>query len=370
MPVENPTKKQISELVTPRQAIQDSITLIQAKQDELGCGPRGSPTYCPVLTIGGSYAGLLSTLARVAYPNVVDMAYGAGPCLFLFDHSASPYSYYEQITSVAQRMSPGCPRAVHETLADVKTRLAPYHKKDDILSAAREYGVCANHKNPLPSYIENGADLAQQIIIFNSDMFGDSGMDNYPPSPDTKFMQACTIFKDESKSTPEKIRAYFELMEEPKTTDDEQRCHAFQESSDGIDFWDALCCQIVPMIGRSNDTMWFPKPFDVKAYQKDCQKDFGITHDVDAFVHEFGFDNLSHQTRLLLTNGVNDVWYPVSYLEPPGDGVVVMNFVNGAHHSELTHQLQADTPDIELGHKEISDLVETWLQQVREEGPN
>jgi hypothetical protein len=32
----------------PRQALADAVELIQHKSESLGCGPRGTPTYCPV----------------------------------------------------------------------------------------------------------------------------------------------------------------------------------------------------------------------------------------------------------------------------------------------------------------------------------
>ena len=70
--------------------------------------------------------------------------------------------------------------------------------------------------------------------------------------------------------------------------------------------------------------------------------------------------------RLLLTNGVNDGWYALSYSDAI-PGVVAKNFETGAHHSELRHFPIANTHEIELGHIEIAELIGQWLQEVREE---
>lgn len=108
-PHSQPTKQQIAEELTPRQVIEDMVYFIQQQREALGCdNDRSSPRYCPVMTVGASYAGLLSTLIRKIHPEVVDMAYAASPCLLLFSHLTTPYVYYEYVTQVADRLSGGC----------------------------------------------------------------------------------------------------------------------------------------------------------------------------------------------------------------------------------------------------------------------
>lgn len=43
------------QLLTPQQALADAIALIQATKRQYNCtAPRGSPGYCPVITVGES----------------------------------------------------------------------------------------------------------------------------------------------------------------------------------------------------------------------------------------------------------------------------------------------------------------------------
>jgi hypothetical protein len=60
VPIDEITNEDLRDLLTPAQALADAVRLIKHKQEELGCGPRGSPDYCPVMTVGGSYPGFLS----------------------------------------------------------------------------------------------------------------------------------------------------------------------------------------------------------------------------------------------------------------------------------------------------------------------
>ena len=66
-------------LLTPQQALLDTVALIQHVQAERGCARRGDRDgrYCPVLTIGGSYPGFLSAMMRLVHPHVVDGAHAA-----------------------------------------------------------------------------------------------------------------------------------------------------------------------------------------------------------------------------------------------------------------------------------------------------
>lgn len=382
-PIKKPTKEQIAQQLTPRQALQDAITIIKAKQKELGCGPPGSSSkeapYCPVVAVGGSYSGLLATLIRMSYPDIVDIAYGAGACLRLFDHSTDPYQYYEYISKVADRASPGCSEAVHDTLVRVQEDLTSSNfssssaQQEYLNTKAAEYGICPN----LPSkYVNDGDDLADAIIHFNSFHFGDTNMDYYPPGPQTVFAKSCAIFQATDKSIQEKVKNYFLLIDNVKANNTQNYCHDLQPKVSGEgssdDLWGALTCYTVPRIGKSNRTMWFPEKYDAKDAKRSCKKDYGIDMDKDYMNHEFDLTkNLQHVTRLLLTNGVNDGWYDLSYTDhdgtPLGSGVVVKNFETGAHHSELRHFPIANTPEIELGHIEIAELMSQWLEEVRNE---
>jgi len=359
--VKNYTKQDIATQLTLRQTLQDALTIVHAKQKLLGCGPRGTPTYCPVMAVGGSYSAFLAMLIRLEYPEVVDMAYAAGNPLTLYDHKVSPYTYYEYITKVAEQISPGCPKAVHEALVAIKADLESI-PQEELLKKVQEYNVCPK----LPKKIKTGKALAEAIIHFTSDKFGEYNMWYYPPSPNTVFAKGCSVFKNETQSVQERVKSFFSLMNFGST-----KCHDFAEEEEGDDLWSAVCCYIIPQIGKSNETMWFPAKYSLKDNIRECKDKFGIDLDLNYLDKEFHLEkNLERGTRILLTNGMNDGWYATSQTEPiPGSGIVVKNFVTGSHHSELAHKLGVpDTPEIAQAHVDIAELIGKWLQEAREEG--
>jgi hypothetical protein len=119
------------------------------------------------------------------------------------------------------------------------------------------------------------------------------------------------------------------------------------------------------MIGKSEHSMWPQHPYDLHKDADYCRNNFDILMDPDYMEKVFALSDLTNTTRLVLTNGKNDGWYPTSYPESFAD-VVVLTMENGAHHSDLTHQLQEDTPDVQLVHSQVAQLVESWLQEIME----
>lgn len=308
------------------------------------------------MTVGGSYAGLLSVLLRKSYPDMIDMAYAASPCLLLFQHAISPYTYYEYITQVADRMSRGCSDAVRTVIAHVQADFGPISHHGALVSKATEYGICTD----LPKDV-SGTDLAGEIISYTSSNFGGTLMDYYPPSPEQPFFKGCSIFQNTDKTVPERVKDYIQMIS--GSTDCYSMASVANADDGEDDLWGALCCYLVPMIGRSGESMWPAHPYSLQKDADYCRQNFDITMDENYLEKEFLLSNLTNVTRLVLTNGLNDGWYPTSY-ENSVSEVAVLTMENGAHHSDLTHQLQADTPDVEMVHTQISQLVESWLQEI------
>merc|ERR1712216_586416 len=85
-----------------------------------------------------------------------------------------------------------------------------------------------------------------------------------------------------------------------------------------------------------------------------------------------GFDaeNLkADASRIIFTNGLNDGWSVGGFLKDlsPANGIFSINFPNGAHHSDLAHDLFGDrnTPDVIAGHQRAIAIISTWLQNIR-----
>lgn len=368
------TNEDFRSLLHPRQALADAVRLIRHEQRASGCGSRGSPDYCPVVTIGGSYQGFLSVLMRTVYPDVVDIGYGSSAPLHIWSHTVSDEAFFDKVTAVAEASSPGCAQAVKEALTDFqKTLLASDRKTGD---EAVDIGVCLE---TIPNYINNPGILQQEVVMVIAEHFAENNMDYYPPGPDQDLVQGCQIFQNDGLSLYEKISSFlrmregfeecFDLVSELPPGPD-GTISASDWSGVGGDhsgyIWDFQSCTLIPECGFGPNSMFPPRQWTLTWLTEHCQRRFGYTPHLSALVAVFGFEDLSNDSYIIFTNGNNDGWSVASVTANVSETIVTFNLPNGAHRSDLTHNgpTDQDTPDIVDVRNRIEELMEEWLDEI------
>lgn len=413
IPVPNATLEELHKLLTPDQALWDVVRFIQHKRHELGCSlDRNSLEYCPAITVGyvneaivifytnyyilvshpctsipfffsvsGSYPGMLSGLMRFVHSDVVDISYASSAPYNLYTHNVSPYAYYEYVTLIADQMSPGCSDAVRQTLLAAQDDMI-HRDSRDLLELASEYGIC---RDSIPEYVSTGEILSQEVMVIIAEHFAEGNMMAYPPSNDLPFVQTCKLFQS-SKTPVEKVSAYLAMSDEDANcfdfmTEVPPGPYAKVSGSDwsGVGsgpegyFWEYLSCIWAPGCAMSPQSMFPPRIFNMTYVTEHCEQRFGVTPSAHGMNEEFHFDDRSTVTHLLLTNGIVDGWASSSILEefPDAPGVRVVNMINGAHHTDLSHTgpTEKDTPDVKHAYVEITDIIGEWLNEIRTE-PN
>ncbi|KAL3782820.1 hypothetical protein ACHAWO_005733, partial [Cyclotella atomus] len=392
------TVEELLELLTPQQAMADMVQLTKHFKEELGCSEytRNSDMYCPVISVGGSYPGFLSAMFRLAYPDFVDISYASSAPLKLYDQSTNQDVYYEIVTEAAEHSSKGCAKAVRETLEDASRLIL---KSKSVKEAVKDMNLCVDS---IPEYMDNLKTLKDDVMMAVGFSFADADMDFYPPGKDTQMFKGCQIFQNRHHKPLEKIGKFFALVgldpefEEEYPTlvgEEETPCfdisiflpdgkHARVTTSDwsgsggGNDgkMWDfQLCTLVVDPIGFSAKSMFPTRKWTYAALTEYCQGRYGkeVKPKPHALVDEWHFDDLVGQgaSRILFTNGMQDMWSGGSYLENVSDSILALNFENGAHHSDLSHigPSDKDTDDIRLGFVQITNILAGWLDEIKTE---
>ena len=102
---------------------------------------------------------------------------------------------------------------------------------------------------------------------------------------------------------------------------------------------------------------------------KHCQDRFGVTPRPLELVGKWKFNDLVGvgASRILFTNGLNDGWSVGAVKQNLSESLLVVNFENGAHHSDLNVRgdSSTDTKDIKEGHIVIQNILSTWLDELR-----
>ena len=399
-------------LLTAEQALKDAVRLTRFVQRYYGCAladeDRSSPRYCPVISIGGSYAGFLSAMARFRFPQVVDMGYAASAPIKFYAQQVDQYAYYHLITQVAETSVKGCSVAVKETLEAFVKHVAPLRERDDLIQVAtEELGVCPG---TVPDYLlQDASTFIDEMVMLAGYTFANLNMAHYPPSNETDLSRSCFIFLSSLSNRLERLRTFF-VQSLASASYSESSAPCFDLTSQlpggpnatlsGGDWsgvgsgtsgesWDfETCTLLVETIGfgGGNSDMFPPRTWSLDWLTKHCQARFGVTPQPHQLVQDWGFDELPSKTsHILFTNGLNDGWSVSGIQQNLSDTLVAMNFPNGAHHSDLREQYAPsspslgvddneddknkdinveDTSDISDGIRRIQNLLAAWLNEL------
>ena len=376
---------------TARQSMLDHIAVVQSYQDRLGCSrDQHSKDYCPVISVGGSYPGFLSAIMRLHYPHVIDIGYASSAPLLLYAMQADNFGYMDHVTEVTDKASKGCADAVRKTLHDVDTAIRE-KTSDDKYSDNYFKDFAYDHLNlcfgTIPSYIVNKDLLSKEAMMIVEYTFADWNMFFYPPDDDSDLSNICrVVFQNDELSSLEKMVAFWRHVE--VNTEPDMPCfdmssqlpdgrHATISGSDwsgvgtGYDgfMFDYHCCStLTPAISFSHESMFPYREWTLEWLTEHCLDRFDVVPDPALLLDEFKFDDLVGQgaTRILFTNGMNDLWSKGSYLESLSDSILAINMPNGAHHSELGHYGDGVTDDVKEAQKDIHKVLDGWLDEINE----
>eukprot|EP00536_Pseudo-nitzschia_multiseries_P008929 jgi/Psemu1/306141/fgenesh1_kg.237_\ len=364
---------------------------------------------------GGSYPGFLAAMLRFRYPDVIDAGYASSAPLELYSQLVDSDAYFDKVTDTAELASPGCADAVRSTLFAARDELiagfdpsttGTNEGRRRLKDAASATGFCPD---TLPSYILDGTieDFVSETIQYLVPaIFADFNMAYYPPGPDTALARACAIFQDDDddESQPtDKLRRFFDLRgvveygQEDDGDSDAPGCFDLSlELPDGPnarirgsdnsgtggghtgEIWEFQCCRdLVIRAGYSERSMFLPRTFSYQWHEEHCLRRFpGIKVEPYRMNREWGFGGdrgLSRKfSRIVFANGMNDGWSTSSMTnatelaEPAYSEVRVLNFPNGAHHSDLSHVYPNpnDTDDILEGYDHAKQILGGWLDEM------
>lgn len=399
---------ELLQLLTPQQAMADMLRLVNVhlhETDFKDCSlDRSSPSYCPLITIGGSYPGFLSAMFRLVHSDVVDAAYASAAPLLMYAQVPDNTVYYDIVMEAAEHLSPGCKHSVKTTLTDVANTIL---SAPSLHEGAARVGVCPES---IPKDVKTKQELADTVVMIATYSFANYDMGCYPPGPDNGLYKICQVFQDPELDSIETMKSFFnsmliqdyedeagcdlatvhcdpkEELEAIRERGGEKQCFdiddevddnsdANKEVYDGRVYddsrsWDfQTCTNVIFLAGLSNTSMFPAHKATYEELAMDCQSQFGVTPRPRELADLWGFDDIKKAgaSRILFTNGMLDMWSGGSITEDLSDSLLALNFENGAHHSDLSHEgpTDKDTDDIKQGYVEIAEILGKWISEIK-----
>jgi len=201
--------------------------------------------------------------------------------------------------------------------------------------------------------------------------------------------RACHIFQDSSFSPMGRLNNFFNLRGDVEYDLEDSQCfdinleipsgpNAHIRGSDNSgtgggytgEMWEFQCCKdLIIRAGYSEQSMFIPRHFSYDWHKQHCLERFpGIPVEPFRMAQQWELNDLSEVTHLLFANGLNDGWSTSSILKTDNPHIEIINFPNGAHHSELRNHYPDphDTPDIKAGFKTVKQILGDWLNEIYE----
>ena len=147
-------------------------------------------------------------------------------------------------------------------------------------------------------------------------------------------------------------------------------------SGDGVgadaESWDfQTCTLLVEKIGFSEESMFPKRGWTLEWMEKHCLARFGVKPRPTELVGKWKFNDFvsANASRILFTNGMNDGWSVGAVKQNLTDDLLVLNFENGAHHSDLNAfgPRDEDTEDIKEGYIIVQNILSKWLDKIKNE---
>eukprot|EP00916_Digyalum_oweni_P009468 GHVL01015983.1.p1 GENE.GHVL01015983.1~~GHVL01015983.1.p1 ORF type:complete len:438 (+),score=149.59 GHVL01015983.1:82-1314(+) len=297
----------------------------------------------PVITVGGSYGGMLAAWMRYKYPNLVFAALAASAPIFL--ENTNEFEYNIQVEN-----------DYHLCSNDIKSDIL-------YMNSTNIYNKIYNNFN-LCNKIENKKDLN---IFFNwiVDTLGSIAMTNYPQKSNFLFSlpgwpinKICKIMK---KKLNKKIRLSEALRGVNVITD---KCIDYIDKVD-VDMkgWDYLACTSQNFKLGSNGHMFLPQIWNQTEVDLECEKKYSVKPDTEWAVTFTGNrqewdENCS---KIIFSNGEFDPWRSGGVLNITSSDCLALNIPQGAHHLDLRLPQDSDPQGVKNVRKIEIKTIHEWL---------
>ncbi|KAJ9188757.1 hypothetical protein P3X46_000122 [Hevea brasiliensis] len=319
----------------------------------------------PVIAIGGSYGGMLACWFRLKYPHIALGALASSAPVLYVDHISPPDGHDSIVANDFREASETCYQTIKKSWAEIDEIAS---KPNGLSILSKKFKTC---KSLTDSY-----ELKNYLVS----MYSGAAQYNKPPTYPVNIVCSGidgSSSTDSGKDNLSKIFAgLFAYM-------GDRSCYInspanVPETSMGWR-WET-CSEMVIPIGRGNDTMFPPDPFDLKSYIQDCKDLFGVPprpHWVTAYYgnHSIKVILQRYGSNIIFSNGLKDPYSSGGVLENLSDNITAVYTVNGSHCLDILFANKTTDPVWLVAQREVEiKIIEGWINEyyddLRNQHPN
>ncbi|CAM8898075.1 unnamed protein product [Rhodiola kirilowii] len=310
----------------------------------------------PVIVFGGSYAGNLAAWMRLKYPHLVLGALASSAPLLYFDGVTPKDGYDKGLSRDFKEISENCYTSIRQSW----DKIDEVAKEVNGLSAlSTQFHTCSplQRSLDLKTYLEYHYIQATQHDAFSIEKFCkivDEG------SPNSNLLDSIALAVADALGN-NCLSFNVHLNSNDQAT-------VIKQANDFAWGWQSCIDQVTPM-GRGNDTIFQPRPFNWTEFKLECKRNYGVPpkpHWATKYYYGGRDPKLvlrRFASNIIFSNGLRDPYSSGGVLEDLSDTLVAITAKKGHHCFDL-FSIPPNSPNWkrEVRVKEVQ-IIQSWLNK-------
>ncbi|PIA54888.1 hypothetical protein AQUCO_00901058v1 [Aquilegia coerulea] len=307
-----------------------------------------SAESCPVVVIGGSYAGMLASWFRLKYPHIAIGALASSAPILYFDGIGPKDGYYGIVSKDFRDYSRSC----HNTIRQSWSKIDEIANKTNGLSIlSRKFKTCAplNTSFELKDYLDS---LYCQAAQYNR-------------GPNFMVNEVCNAINEAPKGTGVLGRVFAGAV----ALEGNDSCYDTTKFTvPYTDGWGwQTCTEMVMPIGHGvESTMFQYSPFDLGEYSKSCREKYGVDPRPHWVTTEFGGQDIEQVlakfgSNIIFSNGLRDPYSSGGVLHNISDNIVALTTANGSHCLDFAYPHPTDPEWLVKQRESEVEIISGWI---------
>lgn len=357
--------------LSSEQALADYARLIYALKNSLF-----DAKHSAVITLGGSYGGMLAAWMRMKYPNLVDGALAGSAPILQFPGEYNCQDFNRIVTKDFEGYSSACSRSIAmswQTIRDVASATKPDGKQ-----------TLSEHFNTCKPMTDKDVDLLLDMlnsVWVNMAMTDYANKANYLSNmPEHPIEHACqALNKDPINLSQDDLLAAISKASQVYTNFTGQKsCLTIEDYVyDPMDvMWDFQACteMVMPICSDGVNDMFEPQPFNLTDFVQNCKTRWGVETQVDKVKTLYGDKNLSSASNIIFSSCSRDPWSAGCPQESIEANQIYAIKCPGSHHEDLRPTGANDSAEMKQVRQQELNIITKWIQKhysnVKKNTPN
>uniref|UniRef100_A0A6G1S9G8 Lysosomal Pro-X carboxypeptidase n=1 Tax=Aceria tosichella TaxID=561515 RepID=A0A6G1S9G8_9ACAR len=321
--------------------------------------------HSPVITLGGSYGGMLAAWMRMKYPNLVDGALAGSAPILQFPGEYNCQDFNKIVTKDYEGYSSNCSRSIAKSWSTIRDYGAS-RGSAGLSALGRHFNTCQPMK-------ANDTDLLLEML---NSIWVNMAMTDYANKatflsdmPAHPIEHACAHLKaDPIDSGDEDLLAAISRASQVYTNSTGQNAclNITDYVYDPMDvLWDFQSCteMVMPICSDGINDMFEPEPFNLTDFVQSCKIRWGVDTQVNKIKTLYGDKNLHSASNIIFSSCTRDPWSAGCPQESIDANQIIVLKCPGAHHEDLRPSGPNDSDEMRQVRKQELDTITNWIQK-------